>query len=104
MANMGLMEALDFINNKYSMSRGPVKQQPQFGSEMERSNSNNNNIINVKHFGDGGHGHSMLQPMYSSSPIAGQKWDNSGFEVGRNGSLGSICDLPHQFITHLLFL
>lgn len=83
------MEAPDLINNRYSVSRGPVKQQSHFGPEMQNNNSNNNNV-NVKHFGAGGHGHAMPRPGYSPSPISGQKRDSSGFDVGRGGSPASV--------------
>ena len=49
MVDSGSMEALDFINNRYSVSQGSVKQHPQFDSEMYSNNSNNNNNINVNH-------------------------------------------------------
>lgn len=85
-AKRGSMEAPDLINNRYSMSRGPVKQQQQFGSEIQSNNSNNTNNINVKHFGAGGHSHAMPRPAYSPSPISGHKRDSSGFDVGRGSS------------------
>lgn len=84
------MEAPDLINNRYSMSRGPVKQQQQFGSEIQSNNSNNTNNINVKHFGAGGHSHAMPRPAYSPSPISGHKRDSSGFDVGRGSSPASV--------------
>jgi len=88
-AKRGSMEAPDLINNRYSMSRGPVKQQ-QFGSEIQSNNSNNNNNINVKHYGAGGHSHAMPRPAYSPSPISGHKRDSSGFDVGRGSSPASV--------------